>query len=335
MLEYRSVEDTNRLLVNNLGRFNLDLDLIVGIPRSGMIPATLLALYLNLPLMDLDTFVNGGEVSGGWRTEIASRTKQNSTSRQKFDRVLVIDDSVGSGRAMSIAKDKISKMSKKDISVIYAAVYVLSDKCPHVDIWLETIKCRIFEWNIMNHMFLSNACVDIDGVLCRDPSFDENDDGPRYQHFIETVDPLYRPVFDIGWLVTCRLEKYRAETVQWLAKHQIPYKNLVMLDLPSKQERVAKDCHAEFKAKIFRKTGAIFFIESNYQQAIQIAEMSRKPVFCYETRQMLYHDTVDRLKAREYVKLSPRRAAAWATRPARKALRYLYGEVLNRLKGIV
>jgi len=67
MLEYRSVTDLNELIIQNLGRFDRDIDLIVGVPRSGMLPATLLALYLNLPLTDLYSYVNNRCISGGQR----------------------------------------------------------------------------------------------------------------------------------------------------------------------------------------------------------------------------------------------------------------------------
>ena len=48
-MNYRSFADMNNDLVRNLARFPHDVDLIVGIPRSGMLPANLLALYLNKP----------------------------------------------------------------------------------------------------------------------------------------------------------------------------------------------------------------------------------------------------------------------------------------------
>ncbi len=31
---------------------------------------------------------------------------------------------------------------------------------------------------------LENFCVDIDGILCRDPTREENDDGPKYRELI-------------------------------------------------------------------------------------------------------------------------------------------------------
>lgn len=46
----------------------------------------------------------------------------------------------------------------------------------------------------MNHGILKKACLDIDGVLCVDPTPEENDDGPRYREFLLTPNPYSFPV---------------------------------------------------------------------------------------------------------------------------------------------
>ena len=42
---YRNIADLNRVILKRLNILPRDFDLIVGIPRSGMLPANLLALY--------------------------------------------------------------------------------------------------------------------------------------------------------------------------------------------------------------------------------------------------------------------------------------------------
>lgn len=96
----------------------------------------------------------------------------------------------------------------------------------------------------MHHAFLERSCIDLDGILCKDPTNDENDDGQNYRHFLINVEPLLRPSVEIGWIVTRRLEKYRKLTEEWLRKHSIKYKNLVMMNLPDKATRVALGNHA-------------------------------------------------------------------------------------------
>ena len=60
--------------------------------------------------------------------------------------------------------------------------------------------------------------MDFDGVLCRDPTEEENDDGDKYRYFIANVEPIFKPSVEIGWIVTSRLEKYRDLTENWLKK---------------------------------------------------------------------------------------------------------------------
>ncbi len=65
--EYRSIEDLNNAILTNLSLFQQQFDLIVGIPRSGMLPANLIALYLNKPFTDIDSFIEGRVYSSGER----------------------------------------------------------------------------------------------------------------------------------------------------------------------------------------------------------------------------------------------------------------------------
>jgi len=178
-------------------------------------------------------------------------------------------------------------------------VYVTASGTKYVDYWYEILDPpRIFEWNVLHHSILQNSCVDIDGVLCRDPTPEENDDGEKYRKFIQTVEPNFIPTVEIGWIVSSRLEKYRKETEQWLKKHGIKYKELVLLDLPDSETRARLRAHAKHKAEVYRKTGADLFIESSRNEALEIARLSGKPVLCYTTGELITPVTA-RILARE------------------------------------
>ena len=82
---------------------------------------------------------------------------------------------------------------------------------------------RVFEWNLMHGTVLANSCVDIDGVLCLDPTDEENDDGECYARFLRDTPALLLPTAPVAWLVTSRLEKYRKQTAEWLARHEVRY----------------------------------------------------------------------------------------------------------------
>jgi len=269
----------NDAIVRNLHRLPRDIDLVVGVPRSGILAATLVSLTANIPMTDLDSFLAGRIYTSGITKRWAGLDRQTSEMRK----ILVIDDSIIGGTAMRDAREKIAAAGMKG-DFIFAAVFGLSLQHEETDIVLDVVPHpRMFQWNFMHHMFLEQCCVDIDGVLCLDPTEEENDDGPAYEKFLSEARPLLGPTRKIGWLVTSRLEKYRKLTEAWLDKHEIKYDHLIMLDLPSKAERQRLGAHGSFKADFYRKSNAILFIESEHEQALKIAKLSGKPVLCVES----------------------------------------------------
>jgi uncharacterized HAD superfamily protein len=224
---------------------------------------------------------------------IAGARQENITGKASeicSGNVLVIDDSVYSGTSIKEAKEKIRRRVPQYFSKItWTAVYVTPAGCDHVDIYFEEIKGhRIFEWNIMHSKIIQESCVDIDGVLCRDPTDEENDDGEKYKKFLSSVKPLRTSSVKIKYLVTSRLEKYRALTENWLKKHNIHHEKLYMMDVATMEERRARGNHAQYKAEIFASTGSPLFIESASVQAERIACFSNKPVLCIENQKMYY-----------------------------------------------
>lgn len=284
MMNFRTFDDMSSALTKKLNLVPRDVDLIVGIPRSGLIPANILALHLNLPLTDLDGLLSGRMLGKG-RTR--SHTKQRVTV-EECRKVLVIDDSLWTGKTIDMAKQKIDEANIPQ-EIIYAAVYVTENTKDKIDLYFDICPFpRMFEWNFMHHGYLENACIDVDGVLCADPTSQENDDGTKYLEFLENAQPLFLPTLPVGYLVTSRLEKYRPQTEAWLKKYGIEYQKLFMLNLPDGETRRALNCHATFKSRIYRQTKSIIFIESELKQAKDIAKYSNKPVLCIETRRLIY-----------------------------------------------
>jgi orotate phosphoribosyltransferase len=241
----------------------------------------LLALYLNLPLTDVEGLCESKTLYSG------RRLSSGGLNLSKGCNVLIVDDSVCSGTQMNEVRERLFK-SCLPHRIRYGAVYITPDGCKYVDFWYQIVDVpRVFEWNIMHHDILFNCCVDIDGILNRDPTPQENDDGEKYNEFMVNVKPLIVPTKTIGWLVTCRLEKYRAITEAWLMQYGIRYNNLVMLDLPDKATRVGLGTHAEYKADVYKSTGAALFIESSMDQAHKIARLTGKYVLCTETGEMI------------------------------------------------
>lgn len=287
-MNYRSISDMNDAILRNLHRLPRDIDLVVGVPRSGILAATLVSLTANIPMTDLDSFLAGRIYTSGITKRRAALDRQHADMRK----ILVIDDSIAGGNAIRDARNKIAAAGIQG-DFIYAAVFGLQPQHQETDVVLEVVPHpRMFQWNFMHHIFLEQCCVDIDGVLCLDPTEEENDDGPIYEKFLAEARTLLGPTRKIGWLVTSRLEKYRKLTEAWLAKHEIKYDHLIMLDLPSKAERQRLGAHGSFKAEFYRKSDAILFIESEHEQALRIAKLSGKPVLCVETNIVSFPDTL-------------------------------------------
>ena len=254
-----------------------EIDLVVGVPRSGIIPAYMIALFLNRPACSLNEFING------YRPENGDRPLKKSPIRK----VLVVDDSVYSGSALRKTKQALEPLAGQ-YDLTYLCIYAHETADPKPDIFFENLPTpRLFQWNYLNHGIAGRACFDIDGVLCFDPTEEQNDDGEKYRDFLLHARPLYIPRYKIRALVTSRLEKYRPETEKWLRDNGVEYDQLYMLNLASKEERQKLGCHADFKAKIYKKLDdCILFVESNPAQAKRIAELSGKQTICVETDDM-------------------------------------------------
>ena len=64
-MNFRTIAQMNECIVSSLGQVPRDIDLIVGVPRSGILPATILALYLNVALTDVRRVAGGTNLEPG------------------------------------------------------------------------------------------------------------------------------------------------------------------------------------------------------------------------------------------------------------------------------
>ena len=281
-MHYRSIADMNATLRQNAWRLEQPIDLVVGIPRSGLLAANMLSLLVNAPMADLDGYLAGRILAGG------KRSKDQNV--RELRRVVVIDDSVLTGSAMREARTRIDASGGSRPT--YVAVFGEDSTHRNDDFVLEKVPPpRVFEWNLMHHPVLTHACLDIDGVLCADPTHEENDDGPAYCRFLEQVPPLCIPTVPVGQLVTSRLEKYRGQTEAWLHRWGVQYQALHMLNLPDAAARSRQGAHALFKAGVYSRSSAVLFIESHHSQALEIAKDASKPVLCMCCGQLVQPDS--------------------------------------------
>jgi len=275
--------DTALALINGRHKLPRQIDLVVGIPRSGMIPASMLATQLNVPLVDVDGFLEGRIFRHG----STKRAPATDLALSEERTVVIMDDMIGSGRAFRELKAAIAERKLKG-RIFYCAVWGTVRSHPDIDCVLETVSAEpVFPWNLMHHGVLAQSCVDIDGVLCANPQGHESFEGRAYDQFLESAISLHRTSGKIGWLVTSRLEKHRKVTEDWLARHEVDYEQLVMASPEDKTDSPT------YKARVYRETGARMFIESEEADAAIIAKLSGRPVICIGSLAMIYPDDVD------------------------------------------
>jgi len=290
-MNFRSIAQLSDQLVQWSRKLPRDIDVVVGVPRSGLLVANILATFRNIALADVDGFIEGrcyrtGHVKEGALNATDGEAHLGFLSTPR--RVLVVDDTVSTGASLRRVRERIEAAGLPH-TVEYATVYALPGKEEMVDYHCEVLNApRAFEWNLFHHRsLLPQMCLDMDGVLCANPSSREDDDGAAYLRFLDETPPFMVPSAEIGWIVTSRLERYRAETEAWLTKHGVRYRELIMLDYPTADARKAMKINGANKADVYRRTGAVLFVESDVRQAVEIATLARKDVLCIDTMQMI------------------------------------------------
>lgn len=288
-MKYISLSDLSNTIRNNLYKIPRNIDYVIGVPRSGMIAASLISSYLNVPLIDVYSFCAGLKPSGGGRLLYFNKQNNKATNN-----VLVIDDTVNNGGSMNNVKQLLSQ--KSDINFIYMCVYLEGRGESSIDLYLEDVRQYtdnftipvLYEWNIFQHYpyVMSKCMYDMDGVLCIDPPDERNE--TEYIEYIKNAKPLFVPRTPIGAIITYRLQKNEEITKQWLAKYNILYNALKTFPANSWEERNDSGISPElFKGTIYKKYDFFnLFVESNDYQAQQIAKISGKNVYCVETNKM-------------------------------------------------
>ena len=288
-MKYITLEDLSKTIRTNLWKIPRDIDFIMGVPRSGTICASIISEFLNVPLIDIDSFVGGIKPYGGGRLRHFYGNKKQETKR-----VLVVDDTVYTGLSKVQAKEKLAPFT--DYQFIFMAVYLEGPGEKYIDLYLEDVRkytkgfteIVYYEWNIFHHNEgdMSGFLFDLDGVMCLDPPDERQEE--EYNAFIKSAPPLFLPSTKIGGIATYRLDKNREITEKWLADHGVNYGLLYMFNAQSWDERNAMGISPEqMKSFIYGNSPQYkLYIESNKHQAEKIHEMTGKPVLCTENNKL-------------------------------------------------
>ena len=258
-------------------RYRGKIDAVVGIPRSGSLIASLIALHLNIPCDTAQALDD--EWLNGFNDLVVSEGKQC--------RVLVVDDSVLTGETMAEVINH--ELSDQFVVVAYAALYASREFVDNLK-WREhdfefayyrfVDSPRLFAWNWSHANHSASVMVDFDGILCRDPTARE-DDVSGYVAELRIVPSLYLPTWPIRSIVTHRLEQHREIATAWLDAHEVAWGKLIMRPESSCVERRAAGQDGTWKGEQYHADPeALLFVESDPRQAERIAAVSHKPVYC-------------------------------------------------------
>jgi hypothetical protein len=246
----------------------LDIGAVCGVPRSGLVIAQMISSIKHIPLYPIEIFTND---CCYWRPD-----SSRQLVLEPHKPIFIVDDTSWSGTAMFLLKKKLRRTVTNAIGMYkFGALYVSGNTdLEHFKI-LNTVH-HTFDWNFLRDINVGHYCLDFDGVLCED--FNGGDsEGDDYMEHLRNAKPLYKPIYPVKKIVSARLEKYRAETEEWLERHGIKYGELCLLNVTRHELRTPENA-VRHKTDNY-DSDSLLFVESCPIQAAKIHEMTGRRVF--------------------------------------------------------
>ncbi len=290
MINYRSIQDLNRVIQDNLHKIPRGTEVIAGVHRSGHLAALLMGAQLNIPVISLRSLCETDWVYTGHRGFIEPEDQE--VFLQTPRKVLVVEDASTSGTTLLKEQGRVA-MSEKAArhKLTYLSIYPAVEDVSGVDMFFELVPSpRLWEWNWLNHGMMGRGCVSLEGILCRSHTDVEEYDETKMRRFAQSVAPLHKPTRVITDLVSTRLKQFQAATDRWLENHGIRVSNLHMAPFETRSEKwnVGTD---RFKASIYMNLpDAQIFFEGNPDDAAKIFYKTNRPVFCVTTKTLYQVD---------------------------------------------
>lgn len=247
-ISYADLCNDSKILARRLAARNVHG--VVGVARSGVLPAAIVAQHLHVPLFLFSPKTNAiTYIGGGARLEATTPNP---------DQLVLIDDTCASGRTLAHAAG-VTKIGRA------AVVYATSDSAPRLLAYARILDLpHILEWNFWNSLYMSALATDLDGVLCPDPTEEDVKSEERYRRWAENVQawegPRRSPVQAI---ISARPEWLRDITTRWLAKHGFKYKELILAPEFTRDWRT----QVEWKAKVLIERRPLLYLESSTEVA--------------------------------------------------------------------
>ena len=273
---------------NNLWKVPRDIDGIIAIERSGIIPATMISKYCNIGICMYNTFIN--YKSNNIRDLFNARGEKCINAPQNTKKYLVIDDTVCSGKQMTnklyILKEKhpefeyitcVIYLDNPGFKRIYNPDIVLAGE--HKDLTVE------YEWSLFSTGRSKWTLFDFDGVFVFDPPSDDNIE--EYEKYLKDPKPKFNIITktNIGYfpinICSYRIKKYYKETLDFLVKYGYKPGNIYMYNADTIEERNKVPPYV-YKASVYKNSAYQLFVESNDYEAQMIAQLTGKPVISIE-----------------------------------------------------
>lgn len=269
---FTSFADMLKIVDTWLSGGDWNFDLVVGIPRSGLLVANLIALRLEKPLSTIDSLTNGSI----WLSKLIKKPSE-------YKKVLLVDDSISTGESMRVARECLQKLLPH-ATLTTAALIASDESAALVDRYATIIQPRrIFEWNML-HSKKGRVGFDLDGVLAEEIPHGLESDEPAYIEWITGVRSHLIPTYKIDVIITNRLQKYRVHTEGWLKEHGVRYGELIMCPAGSKDER--KRMKIPHKIAALSEYNPDVFFESDEAESDLIARETGIPVLCTTTKRI-------------------------------------------------
>jgi len=251
---------------------NIDtgFDVVVGIPRSGLLPASIIANMLNKSFASFEDLKQGYAFYKGH--------KMPST----HSKVLLVDDYIYSGYSFDVFKNKIRRFT--DVDSVKTLSVFSNGSDVKVDFVGKSISGRsLFEWNMLHREFNFEVGFDLDGVLCNERNIAGNNNLSNYKIEIKNAVPFMIPDYTINYIITNRLEQFRDVTEDWLFRNNVKYRQLLMWD-NTWNNRSGK--YISSKIGMIRGTQIKLFFESDNNTAFEINKQLGIPVLCTNTMKL-------------------------------------------------
>lgn len=300
------VEDARRLAAELV-----DVDAVVGIARSGLIPAGVVATLLNVPLYSTSKRTGLVDVGTGVRLE---------DHVLDLRRVALVDDTAARGVEMTTQAERVRLAFGRPVEVVRAVVYCHPQAVEAVDLYAAVYDgLHYLEWNWSNAGHGALCGFDFDGVLCEEIAPEDDDGGERYAQALRDVRPRDLPRRrPIPLVITARPERFRGITLEWLDRHRVEVDRLVMRDWEFSAGWNAAEV-GEWKARELARTEIPLFAESDPVQSEIINRRTGRTVICPPAGRVFGGSDPD-WRRREEIRAQLKTAARVARCPHRECL---------------